>query len=162
MHDGCTYVRLEAGQEDVEASRGRSFRIKLVRADLHSFRGRIGSRVRFDWFAKFRRLQIVCRGFPGALIGDDLIGDLLPFIQAAQNGQFDRADMNEHIGAAGVGLDGPEAFRRIEPSHCARRHGALSNRPTNLAEPLFIARRGVGNRRYGCCRAAGGRASIRQ
>src|ERR1700722_1108905 len=24
------------------------------------------------------RLQIVCRGFPGAPIGDDLIGDLLP------------------------------------------------------------------------------------
>ncbi len=55
---------------------------------------------------------------PGALIGDDLIGDLLPFIQAAQTGPFDRADMNEHIGAAGVGLNEPEAFRRIEPFHC--------------------------------------------
>src|ERR1700722_13411718 len=30
MHDGCTYVRLEAGQEDAEASRGDFFRIKLV------------------------------------------------------------------------------------------------------------------------------------
>ena len=43
------------------------------------------------------------------------------------------AAMNEHVGAAGVGLNEPEAFRRIEPFHCARRHGALlSNRPTNL------------------------------
>ena len=27
--------------------------------------------------------------------------------------------------AAGVGLNEPEAFRRIEPFHCARRHNAL-------------------------------------
>src|SRR5208283_1483390 len=55
---------------------------------------------------------------------------------------FDRADMNEHIGAAGVGLNEPEAFRRIEPFDCARRHGVLlSICPTSLAEPTFIARR---------------------
>jgi hypothetical protein len=109
---------------------------------LHSSRERISSRTRLDWFANFRLASNcrprICR----CAYRRRLIGDLLPFIQAAQNGPFDRADMNEHIGAAGVGLDGPEAFRRIEPSHCARRHVALSNRPTNLAEPLFIARHG--------------------
>jgi hypothetical protein len=30
-------------------------------------------------------------------------------------GPFDRADMNEHIGAAGVGLNEPEPLRRIKP-----------------------------------------------
>src|SRR6202030_949801 len=87
-------------------------------------------------------LQIFSRGFARALVGDDLIGDLLPLIKVAHAGSFDRADMDEHIGAAGVGLNEPEAFRCIEPFHCAGRHGALlSNKPTNLAEPPFIARR---------------------
>src|SRR5271169_5725412 len=52
--------------------------------------------------------------------------------------------MDENVGAAGVRLNEPKTLRRIEPFHCAGRHGALlSNRPTNLAEPLFIARRSL-------------------
>ena len=49
------------------------------------------------------------RGFVGALI-DDLVIDLLPFIQAAEAGPFERADMDEHMGAAGVGLNESNAF----------------------------------------------------
>ena len=41
---------------------------------------------------------------------EDVVGDLLPFIQAVQTGPFDRADMDEHIGAAGVGLIKPNPF----------------------------------------------------
>ncbi len=56
--------------------------------------------------------------------------------------RFDRADMDEHIGAAGVGLNEPEAFRCIEPFDCARGHVALlSDQAMNLAQPPFIARR---------------------
>jgi hypothetical protein len=48
-------------------------------------------------------------------------------------------------------LNEPEAFRCIEPFHSARGHGALlSNKPTNLAEPLFIARRSLGDQRWRC------------
>src|SRR5260370_42137309 len=51
--------------------------------------------------------------------------------------------MDEYVGPAGVRLNKAEALRCIEPFHRARRHDALlSNRPTNLAEPPFIARRG--------------------
>ncbi len=42
--------------------------------------------------------------------GADLVGDLLPIIQAAHSSPFDRADMDEHIGAAGVGGMNPMPF----------------------------------------------------
>ena len=88
---------------------------------LHSFRDRIGSGLDSTGWPISDRFQILRRGFAGALVGDDLIGNLLPFVQAVQTGPFDRADMDKHIGAAGVGLNEPESFRRIEPFHCARR-----------------------------------------
>ena len=56
------------------------------------------------------RLQIVRRGFAGAPIGDDLVGGLLAFIPAAQAGPFDRADMDEHVDTASIGLNEPEPF----------------------------------------------------
>src|SRR5271166_2818470 len=94
------------------------------------------------------RLQVFRRGFAGALVGDDIIGDLLPFIQAVQTGPFDRADMNEHIGAAGVRLKEPEPFRRIEPFHCARRHGALlsNKRTTQVCQGGRLAQRFLAQR----------------
>ena len=42
------------------------------------------------------------RRAPAALAGDDLVGDLLAFIQAAEAGPFDRADMDEHVDTAGI------------------------------------------------------------
>jgi hypothetical protein len=80
-----------------------------------------GPLVSTDWPIS-DRLQIVRRGFAGALVGDDLLGDLLPFIQVTNSSPFDRADMDENIGTPRVGLNEPEAFRRIEPFHCTRRH----------------------------------------
>src|SRR5271170_2069130 len=87
------------------------------------------------------RLQIVRRGFAGATVGYDLVGDLLPLMKIMQAGPFDRADVHEYIRAPSVRLNEPEALRCVEPFHCARRHGPLLlNSSTNLAEPLFIAR----------------------
>ena len=111
------------------------------------------------------RLQIARGGFAGAaFVGHDLIGDLsaLRSGHAGVRPCSTALDMDENVGAAGVRLNEPEALRCIEPFHCARRHDALlSNRPTNLAEPPFIARRGgSSNRRYGCCQAAEGRARV--
>jgi hypothetical protein len=40
-------------------------------------------------------------------------GDLLPFMKVMQAGPFDRADMDEYIGAAGVRLNEPEAFAAL-------------------------------------------------
>ena len=71
------------------------------------------------------RFQVVCRGLAGAPVGDDLVGDLLPFIQVPNSSPFDRADMDKHIGAAGVGLKETEAFCRVEPFHSPSRHVVL-------------------------------------
>jgi hypothetical protein len=52
------------------------------------------------------------------------------------------ADMGKYVGPTGIGLNEPEALRCIEPFYCTGSHSALlSNRQTNVAEPLFIARR---------------------
>ena len=71
------------------------------------------------------RFQVVRGGLAGASVGDDLVGDLLPFIQVANSSPFDRADMDEYVGAARVGLNESEAFCRVEPFHSPSRHVVL-------------------------------------
>ena len=113
--------RTEAGQETSprrEVTPSETIALALA---LHSSRERIRSGLASTGSPISGWLQIFSRGFAGALVGDDLIGDLLPFVKVAHAGSFDRADMHEHVGAAGVGLNEPEAFRCIEPFHCARR-----------------------------------------
>jgi hypothetical protein len=78
------------------------------------------------------RLQIVRRGFAGASVGNNLVLNLLPFIQVTHARPFDRADVHEYVGAAGVRLNKSKALRRIELFHCADRHDAL---PLNRREP---------------------------
>ncbi len=75
---------------------------------------RIRSGTPLDSFANSGWLQIVGRGFAAALVGNDLIGHLLPFMKVVRAGPFDRADIDEHICAAGVRLNEPEAFRCID------------------------------------------------
>ena len=48
-----------------------------------------------------------------------LEGHLLVFIELAQPGSLDGADMHEHIVAPALWLDEAEAFLRIEPLHCS-------------------------------------------
>jgi len=43
------------------------------------------------------------------------------FIQVAYASPFDRADMDEYVGAVGVRLDESKALCCIEPLHCAGR-----------------------------------------
>lgn len=54
------------------------------------------------------------RGFLAAL-DLDLVADLLTFIQAVESGPLDRADVDEHILAARIGLDESETFGGVEP-----------------------------------------------
>ena len=73
-----------------------------------------GAGLPLNSFANSGWLQIVGRGFAAALVGNDLIGHLLPFMKFVRAGPFDRADIDEHICAAGVRLNEPEAFRCID------------------------------------------------
>ena len=56
----------------------------------------------------------VDRGFLAPL-DLNVVADLLAFIQAVQSGPLDRADVDEDILAARVGLDESVAFGGVEP-----------------------------------------------
>jgi len=63
-----------------------------------------------------------------AALGDELVADLLRFVEGRQTSAFDRADMNEHILRTVIRLDEAEALLGIEPLNFACRHiGNLSS-----------------------------------
>src|ERR1700761_5311460 len=69
------------------------------------------------------------RGQPGlfrplsaALIGLELVAELLAFVDRAEARAFHRRDVDENVRAAVVRLDEAKALGGIEPLHCAGRH----------------------------------------
>src|SRR4051794_3647611 len=76
-------------------------------------------------FGRSDGAQILCGGLAGTLIGDDVEGYRLAFVQRAHAGAFDRADMDEHVSAAGFRLNEAETFLAVEPLHCSLGHGTF-------------------------------------
>jgi hypothetical protein len=72
--------------------------------------------------AALRRNEIIRRRLAGLTTGQDLVGQLLAFVELVHARAFDRADMNEHILASVIRLDEAEAFGAVEPLHGADRH----------------------------------------
>ena len=68
-------------------------------------------------------LEIV-RGLLAA-IADNFIFDRLTLIERIEAGTFDGGDMDEHVFAAGLGLNESVALRRVEPFDSAGRHHRL-------------------------------------
>ena len=64
------------------------------------------------------RLKIVRKRLAGALVRDNIVGDLLAFVEVPHPGALDGADVNEHVGPAVRRLDETEAFCSVEPFHC--------------------------------------------
>jgi hypothetical protein len=62
-------------------------------------------------------LEIFCRCF--SLVGDFLIFDNLPFIEAAETGFLDGRDMDKHIFSTTLRLNKSIPFLGIEPLHGA-------------------------------------------
>src|ERR1700722_20334153 len=62
-----------------------------------------------------------------AAVADNLVLDLLAFIERAEAGPLHRRDMDEHILPAALRLDEPVALGRIEPLHCSGRHNDLQD-----------------------------------
>src|SRR5258707_4643144 len=75
-----------------------------------------------DWMRKSGDLQVACRRASGALVSDNLIGDLLPFVEFAEPRALNGADMDKHVLAAVVRLDETKAFRCVEPFDGSRSH----------------------------------------
>src|SRR5271154_1735684 len=60
-------------------------------------------------------LQGACRRAAGALVGHNLVDDLLSLGEVAKPRALDGADMDEYVLAAVVGLDEAKALRCVEP-----------------------------------------------
>jgi hypothetical protein len=60
-------------------------------------------------------LKTVGRGLASAAIRDDLVGDLLALIEAAQAGALNGADVNENVRSTSVRLDETKALLAVEP-----------------------------------------------
>jgi hypothetical protein len=67
-------------------------------------------------------LQIGGRFLARPAIGFDLIRDLLPFRETAQARALNRADVDEHVLSAAVGLNEAVALLLVEPLDCACCH----------------------------------------
>src|SRR5580700_9048360 len=67
-------------------------------------------------------LQVACRRASGALVSDDLIGDLLALVEFAETRALNGADVDEYVLAAVIRLDETKAFRCVEPFDGSRSH----------------------------------------
>jgi hypothetical protein len=74
-------------------------------------------------------LEMFCRFL--AAIGDNLVLNVLAFVERAQPGPLDRGDVNEHILAAALRLDKAVTFGRVEPLHSACSHSSVSKSSEN-------------------------------
>ena len=70
-------------------------------------------------------LELIGRGLAGAAVLLDLVAHLLAFLQIAQAGALDGADMNENIRSAIIGLDEAKALLTVEPFHSSVSHVTL-------------------------------------
>ena len=59
------------------------------------------------------KLKLLSRRFAAARIDHNLVGDLLPLGQVPETSTFNRADVNEDIGAAIIRLDETKALRQL-------------------------------------------------
>ena len=57
-----------------------------------------------------------------ATLGNELVADLLRFVEGRQTSTLDGADMNEHVLRAVIRLDEAEALLGVEPLNFACRH----------------------------------------
>src|ERR1700683_2396171 len=71
---------------------------------------------------KLGDLQVARRRATGALVSDDLVGDLLPFVELAEPRALNGADVDEYVLAAVIRLDETKAFRCVEPFDGSRSH----------------------------------------
>ena len=72
--------------------------------------------------SKLESLQVRCRHF-AVTAGLEVVGDLLPFVQAGHTRTLDCGDVDECVLGAIVGLDETEALSGVEEFNGAIGHG---------------------------------------
>jgi hypothetical protein len=89
------------------------------------------------WFgAPIRRWQVACRGL--SALSHNVERDFLSLVEAMQPGPFHSADVDEHVLAAVIRLDEPEAFLAVEPLYGSLRHVTLLS-SVCVSSPAFGA-----------------------
>jgi hypothetical protein len=68
---------------------------------------------------RLRGAQILSSRLASPAVCNDVEGDLLPLVEATHTGAFDRADMNEDILVAALGLNESEAFLAVKQFPCS-------------------------------------------
>ena len=71
--------------------------------------------------------QVFCAAFTAPGVNFDFVRNLLTFRQARKPRPFNRADVNEHIVSAVIGLDKAETLLAIEPLDSTCRHFLLQS-----------------------------------
>jgi len=69
--------------------------------------------------------QIICRGFAGSPVSNNIIREFLSLIEAVHASAFDSTDVHEHVFAAISRLDEAEALLAVEPLYGSLRHITL-------------------------------------
>src|SRR5437773_11476573 len=72
---------------------------------------------------RLRGAQILSSRLASPAVRNDLEGDLLPLVESAHAGAFDRADMNEDILVAVLRLNEAEALLAVKPLYSSLVHG---------------------------------------
>src|SRR5258708_12069876 len=75
---------------------------------------------------RLRGAQILSSRLTSPAVCNDVEGDLLPLVEGTHACAFDRADMNEDILVASLGLNEAEAFFPVKPLHTSLVHGSSS------------------------------------
>src|SRR5436309_15303541 len=82
-------------------------------------------------------LEVLRRGL--AAIADELVLDVLAFVQGAQPSALDRGNMHEHVFAAISRLDETIPLCRVEPFHIAGRHHCSPECPRRAVLARVVA-----------------------
>ncbi len=89
--------------------------------------------------------ELIGRGLAGAAVLLDLVAHLLAFLQIAQAGALDGADMNENVRSAIIGLNEAKALLTVEPFHSSVSHVTLQAKleegPTRGAGSIDVWKR---------------------
>lgn len=116
--------RLRSLNQDPPAEKfvTRSIKKAAANGDLCRKRRRVGGAAE----RRSERLELISRHLAASAVLSQLVAQFLAFVQIPQSGALHRADMDEGVGSAVIGLNEAEAFLGVEPFHGSGSHCSFS------------------------------------